>query len=299
MWLVDARPRGRSRRRYGAVLACCGALSLTACAPNSPQALAPSTASTSSPAGPVPTVAPTTQVASSARQLPVPVSGTIESQPLRVGFYGDSLAWEAEPAFVAEAQRRGWTVTPGTFGGTAPCDWAAAVDPSLDVVALVFSGNNLTPCAEGVGGGDLAADYAASYTAIRDALPADTLLVLVGTPPVRAESTDVAVAGTRVSLMRTIVGLADVLVNTSYVDAGARVADTQRRFAERLACEEGEACGPDGTVPVRSPDGVHFCPAGEPAVDGITGRCDVASPGAQRFAGAIADGIAAEVNRSA
>jgi hypothetical protein len=287
----------RRRRRF----LVCMTVALTACAPQGPHEVAPALSPTIEPVSPatIPTTAPTpttgstvapaSQDAFQAPQLP----GEAGRRPVRVGLYGDSLAWEAEPSFVAEARQRGWTTTGGTLGGTAPCDWQPAIGGSLDVVVLVFSGNNLTPCAAGVGGRELADAYASTFRSIREALPDDTLLVLVGTPPVRAESTDVATAGTRVSVINMQMALSNELPNTEYVDAGAAVAGPGRRYVDRLPCLPGEPCEPDGTVAVRSPDGVHFCPAGAPAVDGVTVRCNVDSPGAGRFATAIVDGVAA------
>ena len=80
---------------------------------------------------------------------------------------------------------------------------------------------------------------------------------------------------------------ADPLAVT-YLDAGAAVESPGGGFTWRLPCMSMEpSCGANGTNVVRSPDGIHFCPAGTPATAGVTGPCDEYSPGAFRFALAI------------
>ena len=76
------------------------------------------------------------------------------------------------------------------------------------------------------------------------------------------------------------------------MDAGAAVESPSGGFTWQLPCSRIEpSCGASGTNIVRSPDGVHFCPDGTPAKVGVTGPCDEYSPGAFRFALAIAEAV--------
>jgi hypothetical protein len=81
-------------------------------------------------------------------------------------------------------------------------------------------------------------------------------------------------------------------LTVTYVDAGAAVETPSGGFTWQLPCLSIEpSCGANGANLVRSPDGIHFCPDGEPATVGITGPCDEYSPGAFRFALAIVSAV--------
>ena len=88
--------------------------------------------------------------------------------------------------------------------------------------------------------------------------------------------------------------------NAKLIDA-ARVATDKGRCAEFLPCLDDEPCtavDPDTGEPaaiVRAPDGTHFCPDGQPAVNGVTQACPVWASGAWRFARAIAKPIVGDV----
>jgi len=69
----------------------------------------------------------------------------------------------------------------------------------------------------------------------------------------------------------------------SFVDAGIAVETDQGAFVAQMPCLPGEpTCDANGMVPVRSADGVHFCPSG------FATPCPTHSSGAFRFAAAIA-----------
>jgi hypothetical protein len=67
-------------------------------------------------------------------------------------------------------------------------------------------------------------------------------------------------------------------------------------YVETLPCLEVEAClGPVvGGVPsntVRSPDGVHFCPATTGNEKGVIGGCPIYSSGAFRYAHSMVEAL--------
>jgi hypothetical protein len=76
-----------------------------------------------------------------------------------------------------------------------------------------------------------------------------------------------------------------------YLDAGSSVApgDTYTRTLPCLDFETSAFGCEDGRIPVRAPDGNHFCPPGADAT--LTATCPVWSSGAYRFASAMAQPI--------
>ena len=224
----------------------------------------------------------------STQTFPVPVHQMVD-------LFGDSLGYQAEPylnMFFAETGND--TVSNNTFGGTATCDWlghmssAAAVHPQAAV--LVFSGNAFTTCMDGVV--LRSSQYYNRYTsdteqAIGIFAAVGAHVFLVGTP------IDASSAPGWDHLDDIYRQLAQANPHTvSYVDAGAAVESPSGGFTWQLPCSRIEpSCGASGTNIVRSPDGVHFCPDGTPAKVGVTGPCDEYSPGAFRFALAIAEAV--------
>jgi hypothetical protein len=80
-----------------------------------------------------------------------------------------------------------------------------------------------------------------------------------------------------------------------FLDA-ADPLEWQGKYTSTLPCEPTETCTgqwPDGTktVVVRQSDGTHFCPVPVRVIRGLTDPCPVYSPGAARFAAALADPI--------
>jgi hypothetical protein len=204
---------------------------------------------------------------------------------------GDSLAVESMDAvrWVLGGRARVETMA---FGGTAWCDWLDKLPGELRrtrpaVVVFSFTGNMATPCMAGVTPATLGARFLDDGVVAADLVRAHapSARVVVTTPPVHrhtdgtADEATVANAHRAIALARPEVRIAE---------AGEAVAPGST-FAARLPCMPGEAgCGSDGMVPVRAPDGIHFCPVEYGA--GVT--CPVASPGAFRFGAAIAGAVA-------
>lgn len=217
-----------------------------------------------------------------------------------VDLFGDSLGYQVEPYLdMFLAQSANDAVSDNTFGGTATCDWmskmAAAAAERPQVAILVFSGNAFTPCMDGVA--LWSPRYYDRYTtdteqAIGIFSAVGAHVFLVGTPIDQS-----SVAGwNRLDDIYRQLAEADPLAVT-YVDAAAAVETPSGAFTWQLPCMSIEpSCGPNGSNIVRSPDGIHFCPDGTPATRGVTGPCDEYSPGAFRFALAIASAVTVYAN---
>jgi hypothetical protein len=218
------------------------------------------------------------------------------SVPERVDLFGDSLGYQAEPylrELLAETHDY-YTLSGHTYGGTATCDWLSKMTTAAThrplVAILVFSGNALSPCMEGVA--PESARYFDLYTtyteqAIDIFSAVDTHVFLVGTPIDESS----AAGWERLDDIYQHMAQANPLTVT-YVDAGAAVESATGRFVWTLPCMSIEpSCGPNRSNVVRSPDGVHFCPGAVPASRGVTGPCNEYSSGALRFALAIASAL--------
>jgi len=267
--------------------------------PDTPSPDAASTGTASS-TGTAPMAARATALAPAIRLAEEPETADPPVAPLHdptVVLYGDSLAWEARGAFaLALADRPGVRVSERTFGGTAICDWltamaddAATLGPGAVVVE--FSGNNFTPCMHDDTGRPLTGDalverYAADAAAVVATFaPHGTQVIFAGAPTARGDSDS---GGSIISrLNERYALLARSSDDVRYVDAGASVL-VDGSWTATLPCLEWEPCGADGTNVVRSPDGLHFCPASGDADRGVTGDCPVWSSGAFRFGAALA-----------
>jgi len=221
-----------------------------------------------------------------------------------VVLYGDSLAWEARDAFVTSFAGRA-DVTDRTFGGTAICDWletmaADALGIQPGAVVVEFSGNSFTPCMFSADGAALR-DGALIDRYRADAESVITMFVHSGTQVVFAGSPAAPPAAGRPALNDVYERLADEHDGVHYVDAGAAVLD-EGRWTATLPCLAAEPCEggvDDNGAPanaVRAPDGLHFCPAGTEALDGVTGTCSVWSSGAFRFGVAMAAPLVAALD---
>jgi hypothetical protein len=223
--------------------------------------------------------------------------------------YGDSLAWEAREHFVAAfAERPDVEVITKTFGGTAICDWLAAMRTDATAIApgavvVEFSGNALTACMQDLSGRPLTGDaYLKRYRSDAEAVvgifrPIGAHLYFVGAPSPRPSAARSDFSGGRLNAIYE--QIASSRSNAvEFVDAGAAVLD-DGLWTATLLCLRGEPCegGTDGLGRgvnlVRAPDGNHFCPAGEQARAGVTGPCSVWSSGAFRFGGAMARPVVA------
>ncbi len=173
-----------------------------------------------------------------------------------------------------------------SFGGTAICDWIDEMAAARDrftphVVVMSFAGNANGGCMSGATSGTAYADKyladARTATAVAGAggawvvwtIPPSTRTIDHQSPTSPIRSAYVQVASEQPGRVSTI-------------DGGALLTPGGV-YQERLPCLAGERCGADGWNVVRNPDGVHFCPT---ATD-LTGRCDVHSSGALRYATTI------------
>jgi hypothetical protein len=179
----------------------------------------------------------------------------------------------------AEVQVRAW-------GGTAICDWLDDMRVQVrrwepTVAVLSFSGNGLSACMRGR---DLLAAYREDAAAAVDLLTTAGVQVdLVAAPPRRDQA--VGDDGTT-ELGRVWRSVAAGNDRARVIESG-RVVTDHGRWATALPCRRGEPCARGGTVTVRSPDGVHFCPVDLPPMS----RCPVYAAGAERYGSAMARSV--------
>jgi hypothetical protein len=250
-------------------------------------------ASPSVTSAPVAAVAPSPAAAASSPPAPSTTTTTAPPSALDVVLWGDSLAWESAAIFEWGVEQWGHNAETRTRGGTAPCDWLDDITTwqdtkPLDVAVLEFSGNASTPCmydeqGHGLGGAERVAKYRADVEAavvhLRDR---GAIVYLIGPPVFRGD----AHPGRVEALLELYQELADRHDGVSFVNSGEAVL-ADGTYTDRLPCApwEDEARGcVDGTIAVRSPDGIHLCPI-RLSRDG----CRVYSSGGWRFAMAMAD----------
>ena len=204
----------------------------------------------------------------------------------RVVLIGDSLGEQVAPSLQSLIGDR--TFVPDVFGGTAPCDWLGKdlSVTSTSVAVITFIGNSSTPCmADGAGdylhGQALVDKYRSDVTSlVAQVRSSGARVLLVGQPQrLSGANAEIEISG----LNALYAGLAES-GQVSFVDAGAAVEDASGAFVLRLPCMPGETqCDPDGSIAVRSEDGVHFC------ADALVLGCKEYASGAFRFAAAIAN----------
>ncbi len=74
----------------------------------------------------------------------------------------------------------------------------------------------------------------------------------------------------------------------TYIDAGTAV-QRGTEYTDELPCLPEEPCASaNGSIVVRSSDGVHLCPGDDSHRDPVTARCLVWSSGAYRYGRAMA-----------
>lgn len=203
----------------------------------------------------------------------------------RVVFIGDSLGEQSAPYLQPLVGSR--TFIPHVFGGTAPCDWLGkdlSVTPT-SIAVITFIGNSSSVCmADGAGGflhGQALVDkYRSDMVGLVAQVRSSGAQVLTVGQPQRLGA-EVEITG----LNELYSGLAEPGA-VSFVDAGAAVEDASGAFVLRLPCLPDESpCDADGSIAVRSEDGVHFCSNLR-----ATGCGEYAS-GAFRFAATIANAL--------
>jgi hypothetical protein len=223
--------------------------------------------------------------------------------PLRVAIYGDSLAWEARPAFSEAITAKGRAVVLlRTFGGTAICDWLRIMRTDEktwhpQAVAVEFSGDTFTACMHDGRGLPLSptardARYALdAQQVVRIFSPTVTRLYFVNYPISAGEDPSPSAEWNRLNGIYAV--LAARSPKAEFVDAAQSVED-HGHYTDALPCLMGEQCtgpiGPGGQHEnlVRAPDGVHFCPNGVYAINGVTVPCAIWSSGAYRYGRAMA-----------
>lgn len=237
-------------------------------------------------------------------------TGQLRWLPIRtVHWYGDSLTWEVQnyARLGAEANPL-MTLTVQGLGGTAPCDWTEAIGREFerdhpDVVVLQYSGNSIFPCMQDADGVPLSGDawldaYRHDLTALIELVPGADVLV-VGAPLPRASVDNDE--PTKPELINVVLAQVAEATGATYVDAGAAVLDDNGEYADVLPCLFFESCAglETGTAlggnPVRSWDGVHFCPTVTQAVNGVVDPCPVYSSGAMRYSAAILEAVDAAI----
>lgn len=229
---------------------------------------------------------------------PSPALSVGPDKTLRVALWGDSLAFEAKDHFV-NAFEGGDTTTrieTYTLGGTAICDFLDHLDASIasntyDAVVLAFSGNALTSCMrDSDNEAFTGAAHTAAYTLhLQSAIDraSGTPLFLAIAPRSKTDSAE-AVA------LRTMYRRRAGAIPTVHVVETGEALLAEGKWTPTLSCLpfEDETLGcVDGEIPVRAPDGAHFCPGSGPAIEGVTGTCARWSSGAYRFGHALAQPI--------
>lgn len=227
-----------------------------------------------------------------------------------VAYYGDSLAASAQEwvgTFLTQGGRLQFL--PGTFPGSALCDWTPRFDEDqaahdLWAVVLFFTNNTFSPCMKNDDGSDLTEQealqkFGEDLQAAIDRFTGEGATVYLPTIPV---SRGELVLGINPSeqLNGLFAELADGRDDVVLVEAGRAVLDENGNYTETLPCLPTEPCtgGVDengvGVNVVREPDGVHFCSGGYgPDVPIETNTCPTWSSGAFRYGGALAAPIVA------
>lgn len=243
-------------------------------------------------------------------RTPARPSDRVPGEPVRVSFFGDSLAHQAKGAFALEFQRRATAVDDRspklqTFPAMALCDFRRQITADLlarrpGILVLEFSGNSGTPCMgdDGNGGAltigsepwrDRYLDDLRAILAV--ARSTDTTIVWATAPPLSPARFASNYPGELAAAIRR---LARGESGLRVVDSGAALAGADAGFARTLPCREDEqAYCADGQLVVRADDGLHFDCHG---VTGPMGECVGYSAGARRFGEAIAAAAVAATN---
>ena len=160
---------------------------------------------------------------------------------------------------------------------------------------LQFSGNAYTSCMQERGvplaGDQLVAKYRGDVMTAIGLAQAAHATVYVASSPIPGSAARLYTGQTPLGVMYSQLP-ADYPGLVRFIDA-ATPLEWQGKFTATLPCAAGETCTgrwPDGTktVVVRQSDGMHFCPVPVRVVLGVTDPCPVYSPGASRFAAALA-----------
>jgi lysophospholipase L1-like esterase len=204
---------------------------------------------------------------------------------LDVAIAGDSFVDLSRAQFRAHADELGMATDISAYGGTAACDWknevAAYARRHPRVLILSFAGNDLTQCMlrtpEASTPEETADEYepdlATMIAGVEETSPG-TKIYLVPPPPVRDAQFEANAAAMRVMYDR----FAREHPEVTLIDVNPQLAPDHQYHAS-LPCEPWEQaeCGADGTIVLRTDDGIHLTPAG-----------------GERYARALLDGIGAD-----
>ncbi len=189
---------------------------------------------------------------------------------LDVAIAGDSFMELTRDQFRAHADETGMTSDISAFGGTAACDWkeevAAYAERHPRVLILSFAGNDVTPCmlrtpepssAEQTAD-EYESDLAAIVAGVERTSP-DTRIYMVPPPPVRDAEFESNAAAMRSMYDR----FGREHPQVTLIDVTTELGP-DHQFHEALPCEPWEEadCAADGTIVLRTDDGIHLTPAG-------------------------------------
>lgn len=225
---------------------------------------------------------------------PVTVSAVAQTFDRTVVFYSDSLGWEAKEALAARLAESRIRLDYHGFPGMALCDYvneipAAVRTARAAAVVIEFSGNIFTPCMADVPPEEVFRKYRTDAEKLLVALDAESSIVLFASAPIpldpRRQTAEINAQWRDLSTLYPS--------RVRYVDAAESLNGNDGKPALRLPClsnETAEQGCVDGTIKVRSDDGIHFCPTNNPDPKDFACTAKYAS-GAVRYAYAVADGV--------
>lgn len=221
-----------------------------------------------------------------------------------VALWGDSIGVETAGELAPELQRRGVPFEAHTHGGTAPCEWlddfrANVTAGHYSNIALLFVGNPWGACTQPYGrmavGHELINIYRNDVTEMVRLALASGARVHIVTPPAmdrrQHEPLDVVAAMLANEVYRPLAA-----AHPDRVDIVETAAALGSRFraTDRCRADETDVCSPDGTVRLRTGDGVHLCPIDPRRFYTDPTTCPVVSPGARRLAGLVLGALFAD-----
>lgn len=218
-------------------------------------------------------------------------------KPLRIAVFGDSLSVEARDYVTFIAGQTGVRVDFNVFGGTAPCDWYAAMRTAkasgrYNAVVTAWAGNQNTACSKG----DTLVMYDQMLKVQKQIWGRTPLTVMMAPSPVVGAASE-----TQVNTVRAVIAWTGNALGFKVYDPQSAFLNGGGVSSGTAPCVADEPCAniPDPLTGapsniVRQSDGLHFCPApyenvptGSGPSEGSTPLCNGFSPGAFRYAGAI------------
>jgi hypothetical protein len=223
---------------------------------------------------------------------PGPPATAPSAGPIRVVLWGDSLASEARDTFLAGmSSAAGVEVSARTATGPASCDLLGELRgaaATMDVALVELGADAPSACLrDPISGAPLPGTLVLDRfrREMQDALEAlrgaGVDVVLLGAPDGR----DALTGGLRHDVQLVLRDLAERNAGVRYADAGS-VVHEHGRYTDTLPClpfEDAARGCTDGRIPVRNPDGLHFCPQGGAS----GGACPAWSSGALRYGLAV------------